>query len=132
MDKKNALAHLHVGVPMAIQFAITAIGVMVMQAALNNFGSVAIAGFTAANKVETLVTQPFVAIGITMATYCGQNRGARKMDRIRQGFALRWQSVFVPQSLLLCSTFLAAVFSPSYLSPIKTIWKMRCIMPNSI
>lgn len=84
-DNKNAKAHLRVGVPMAIQFAITAVGVMVMQAALNNFGSVAIAGFTAANKVETLVTQPFMAIGITMATYCGQNRGARKMDRIRQG-----------------------------------------------
>lgn len=86
--KKNALAHLRVGVPMAVQFAITAIGVMVMQSALNTFGSVAIAGFTAANKVEMLVTQPFAAIGITMATFCGQNRGARKMDRIRQGIRI--------------------------------------------
>ncbi len=104
LDKKNALAHLHVGVPMAIQFAITAIGVMVMQAALNNFGSVAIAGFTAANKVETLVTQPFVAIGITMATYCGQNRGARKMDRIRQG-------VRIALAIGFCATIFAALLN---------------------
>lgn len=103
-DSKNAKSHLRIGVPMAIQFAITAVGVMVMQAALNNFGPVAIAGFTAANKVEMLVTQPFAAIGITMATYCGQNRGARKMDRIRQG-------IRVALIISFCTVIVAILFN---------------------
>lgn len=77
--------HLQIGLPMALQFSVTAIGVMVMQGALNKFGSTVIASYTAASKVENLVMQPMVAFGITMATYCGQNLGAGRMDRIRKG-----------------------------------------------
>lgn len=80
-----AWSHLNIGIPMALQFSITAIGVMVLQAALNGFGSTVIAAYTAASKVEQLVTQPFVTFGITMATYCGQNLGAKKIDRIKDG-----------------------------------------------
>lgn len=78
-------AHLRIGLPMALQFSVTAIGVMVVQGALNLFGSTVIAAYTAASKVEMLVTQPFNALGTTMATYCGQNRGAGSFRRIRQG-----------------------------------------------
>lgn len=84
-DREDARIHLSIGIPMALQFSVTAIGVMVMQAALNRFGSTAIASFTAAVKVEQLVNQPMNALGITMATYCGQNLGAGRMDRIRKG-----------------------------------------------
>ncbi|MFR1010297.1 MAG: MATE family efflux transporter [Ruminococcus sp.] len=71
---------------MAFQYSITAVGAMMMQSALNILGSVAIAGFTAASKIEQLVTQVYVALGTTMATYCAQNMGAGKILRIRQGF----------------------------------------------
>ena len=74
------------GFPMALQYTITAIGSMMMQAALNLLGSLAIAGFTAGSKIEQLVTQAYVALGTTMATYCAQNTGAGKVDRIRKGF----------------------------------------------
>ncbi|PHV70310.1 MATE family efflux transporter [Sporanaerobium hydrogeniformans] len=80
-----AVFHLKVGLPMALQFSVTAIGVMVIQGALNKFGSNVIAAFTAANKVEMLVTQVFPALGITMATYCGQNLGANQLERIKKG-----------------------------------------------
>lgn len=77
---------LRVGIPMALQFSITAVGTMMVQAALNILGSVAVAGFTAANKVEQLVTQAFTAMGVTMATYCAQNAGAGQTARLREGF----------------------------------------------
>lgn len=75
-----------VGFPMALQYSITAIGSMMMQSALNILGSVVIAGFTAGNKIEQLVTQAYIALGTTMATYSAQNMGAGKIDRIRKGF----------------------------------------------
>ena len=65
---------------------ITAIGTMMVQTALNLLGSTQVAAFTAANKIEQIVTQAYVAMGTTMATYCAQNIGAGKIKRIRQGF----------------------------------------------
>ena len=74
------------GVPMGLQYSITAIGTMMVQSALNILGSYAVAAFTAGNKIENIFTQAYVAIGTTMATYNAQNIGARKLDRVRQGF----------------------------------------------
>lgn len=76
---------LKVGMPMAFQFSITAIGVMVLQTALNAFGSTTVAAFASAAKIENLVTQLFPALGTTMATYTAQNYGAGKYERIRSG-----------------------------------------------
>lgn len=80
-----ACSHLNIGLPMAFQFSVTAVGIMVLQSALNVFGSTAIAAYTAASKVEMLVTQPFATLGVTMATYCGQNKGANDFQRIHKG-----------------------------------------------
>lgn len=77
---------MKIGLPMAFQYSITAIGTIVVQSALNMLGSVAVAGFSAANKIEQVFTQAYVAIGTTMATYCAQNIGARKLERVRSGF----------------------------------------------
>ena len=77
--------HLFIGLPMAFQFSITAIGTVILQGALNLFGSAAIAAYTAACKVESLVTQPAVSFGVTMANYSGQNLGADRVDRIKEG-----------------------------------------------
>lgn len=77
---------LGVGFPMALQYSITAIGTMMVQTSLNLLGSMAVAAFTAASKIEMLTTQLFAAMGTTMATYCAQNIGAGKIKRIREGF----------------------------------------------
>lgn len=76
---------LRVGIPMALQFGITASGTMIMQAAVNLYGATAVAAFTAASKVQGLITQGNVSIGQTMATYVGQNYGAGEYQRIRKG-----------------------------------------------
>lgn len=75
-----------IGFPMALQFSITAIGTMMVQSALNTLGSAAVAAFTAASKIEQVLTQAFVALGATMTSFCAQNRGAGKFTRIRKGF----------------------------------------------
>lgn len=85
LDWTFTCSHLNIGLPMAFQFSVTAVGIMILQAALNIFGSTVIAAYTAASKVEMLVTQPFATLGVTMATFCGQNRGANDWQRIRQG-----------------------------------------------
>ncbi len=76
---------LNMGIPMGLQFSITAIGTMIVQGAINLFGSAYIAGFSAAGKIQNVVTTAFVAFGATIATFAGQNRGAGRMDRVRQG-----------------------------------------------
>mgnify|MGYP004546907527 FL=1 len=77
---------LKIGLPMALQYSITAIGSMMVQSSLNILGSTLVAAFTAAGKIEQVVTQAYVAMGTTMATYSAQNIGAGSVKRIREGF----------------------------------------------
>ena len=76
---------LSVGIPMALNYSITAIGTMILQSAVNVFGSSVVAAFTAASKVSNTATQTMPTLGTAMATYCGQNLGAGKHDRIFRG-----------------------------------------------
>ncbi len=73
------------GVPMGLQYSITAIGSVILQSATNTLGSDAVAAVTAAGKISGFLACPFDAMGSTMATYGGQNVGAGRLDRIGQG-----------------------------------------------
>ena len=103
---------LSVGIPMALQFGITASGTMIMQSAVNLFGSTAVAAYTAAGKVQGMVFQGMIALGQTMATYTGQNFGKGDRKRIFQGvkLALLIGAVYA----LLCSV-LICISLPSVL-----------------
>ncbi|MFP3155539.1 MATE family efflux transporter [Lachnospiraceae bacterium ZAX-1] len=85
LDSCSVRQLLSIGVPMAVNYSITAIGVMVLQSAVNVFGSTVVAAYTAASKVDQLATQTMPALATTMSTYCGQNLGAGKYDRIYSG-----------------------------------------------
>lgn len=76
---------LYMGLPMALQFSITAIGSIILQSAVNALGSSVVAAVTAAGKVQMIVTQPMETLGLTMATFCGQNLGAGRIDRVKVG-----------------------------------------------
>ena len=76
---------LALGIPMGLQFSITAIGTVIVQGAVNVYGEDYMAGFSAAGKLQNIITTVFVAFGATIATYVGQNRGAGKADRVREG-----------------------------------------------
>ena len=83
---REATVHqMRMGVPMALQFSVTAAGTIVMQAAINMFGSAAVAAFTAAWRIQNILTQGMIAMGQTMAAYCGQNFGNKDFPRIREG-----------------------------------------------
>lgn len=75
----------YMGIPMGLQYSVTAIGSLVMQSAINGFGAVAVAGVTAAQKIHCFVACPIDALGSTMAPYTGQNMGAGKVSRITDG-----------------------------------------------
>ncbi len=79
-------SQISVGIPMGLQYSITAIGTMMVQSALNMLGSYHVAAFTAGNKIENIFTQAYVALGTAMATYNAQNIGAGKLERVREGF----------------------------------------------
>lgn len=106
-DKKFAWKHMAIGLPMAFQFSITAIGVVVLQGALNLFGASKIAAYTAAVKVEQLVTQPAGTFGVTMANYAGQNLGAGKIDRIKDGVK---KCAFITLGFSLFASFVLKFF----------------------
>ncbi|MBR6936426.1 MAG: MATE family efflux transporter [Prevotella sp.] len=76
---------LNAGIPMGLQFSITGIGIIMLQSANNALGTVYVAAFTASMRVKYLFTCVFENIGVAMATYCGQNVGAWKLQRIIMG-----------------------------------------------
>ena len=77
--------HFKLGLPMGFQSSIIAVGIVVVQFALNTLGTTEIAAYTAASKLDNLGILPLMSFGIGMATYVGQNHGANKPHRIRQG-----------------------------------------------
>lgn len=91
---------LNMGLPMGLQFSITAIGTMIVQSSLNLLGSVYIAGYSAAGKIQNMIIQVFPAMGVTVATFVGQNTGAGQYKRIRQG--VRQSQIIV----LICAVVL--------------------------
>lgn len=86
-DDKKIGKLLNNGIPMGLQFSITAIGIIMLQSANNALGTVYVASFTAAMRVKYLFTCVYENIGVAMATYCGQNIGARKLERIKLGIS---------------------------------------------
>lgn len=75
----------YMGIPMGLQYSVTAIGTLVVQTAINGFGSLTVAGVTAAQRINGFISCPIEAIGATMAPYSGQNMGAGKLDRVGKG-----------------------------------------------
>lgn len=76
---------MRIGIPMSIQNLFTSFGMMAIQSIINPFGSAVVAGYSAASKVDQIGMQPMMAIGNAMSTYAGQNFGAGRMDRIKEG-----------------------------------------------
>ena len=100
---------LGMGLPMGLQYSITAIGSILLQTGINGLGSHAVAAVSTGNKVTQVICCPLDALGTTVATYGGQNIGAKKLDRISKGMT----------SCLLFGTLysIVAYFIIRYLGP---------------
>lgn len=83
--QKSANLLIYIGIPMGFQTSIIAIGSIFLQSAVNYLGSIYVASYTVSCKIEQLAIQPFSTLGIVATTYTGQNLGAGKIDRIKDG-----------------------------------------------
>ncbi|MBQ4481879.1 MAG: MATE family efflux transporter [Lachnospiraceae bacterium] len=138
LNRQYTRLQLYIGVPMALQFGITASGTMIMQSAINIYGSVAVAGFTAASKVQNLLTQGMMAIGQTMTSYSGQNFGKGDLNRIDQGVkdAMKIMTVYSIVSAVLAvlilpyvmPLFFSAGVDLDSLLPWARIYMIECVI----
>lgn len=90
--RENFRVHTHlirkiiaIGFPMSLQMMFESLGIVIVQSVVNGFGPAVVAAYTAASKIDTIATQPMMAMGSAMSTYTGQNYGAKKYRRIREG-----------------------------------------------
>jgi putative MATE family efflux protein len=85
LSSKKILPLLGIGIPMGLQYSVTAIGSVILQWSVNLLGSVYVAAMATAQKITVFFQTPFEALGTTMATYAGQNVGAKKFERMNPG-----------------------------------------------
>ena len=112
LRKAEALRLLGMGVPVGLQFSITAIGSVILQSAVNSLGAVCVSGVAVAGKIYTLLACPFDALAMAATNFTGQNLGAGKYDRIKQG---TYACMFI--GILYCVLFvLIAQFGTRYLA----------------
>lgn len=112
---KLAKTLMYIGVPMGLQFSITAIGSIMLQSANNALGTACVAAFTSAIRIKMFFICPFESLGIAMATYSGQNYGAGKPERIWTGIKVSSLMMIIYAAftfvvLMLGSRFLALLF----------------------
>lgn len=100
------------GIPMGLQYSITAIGSTILQAAVNTLGSTYVAAMTAGSKMFNFTCCPFDALGSTMATYAGQNVGAAKIKRLGQGV----RSAMIIGSVYSVLSLIALYFTTDYIA----------------
>lgn len=93
------------GIPMALQFSITAMGTMIVQSSLNLLGSVYIAAYTGCNKIQVILIQFSIAMGSSIANFVGQNFGAGRIERVKEG---------VKTSIIMITMFNAAIMVVAY------------------
>ena len=85
ISKPHALKLCKIGFPMGFEYSVSALGAVIMQGAINALGTAAIAGQTTGEKIRQMFTLPMESVGMGMATYAGQNDGAKRYDRIKDG-----------------------------------------------
>lgn len=102
LDGRCCAALCAMGIPMGLQYSITAVGSIILQWAVNALGSTYVAAVAAGSKLIQLLSCPYDAMGDAMATYCGENVGAGKLDRLGKG---------IRSSLLLGLLYAAAALA---------------------
>lgn len=112
-DLRLAGGHIAVGLPMALQYSITAIGCIVQQTALNGLNGRfpgVVTAYAASSKIDNLANQTFCSLGTAMANYAGQNSGAGRFDRVRKG--VKAGMVYTLVGALLGIAFCAGLYDP--------------------
>lgn len=117
-DGETVKALLKVGAPMGFQFSITAIGSIMLQSANNALGTVYVAAFAAGIRIKMVFMVVLESFGMAMATFCGQNYGAGKTERIKDGVRASLVLIVAYSALAFavmwpCSRAFARIFAPA-------------------
>ena len=86
VDYKVIMKSVKLGVPLSLQFSMIAVSCMALQRVVNSFGSVVVAAFTTTSRIEQVIHQPYQTLGASLSTFSGQNYGAKKYDRVMEGY----------------------------------------------
>ena len=100
---------LILGIPVAAQTSIISVSTMVLQGVVNGFGETVMAAYTVVDRVEQIVQQPYTSLGTALTTFAGQNVGAQRLDRVKQGFKV---SVYLALGFSLMLLPIAYGFGP--------------------
>ena len=138
LSKEHIKTACIIGVPLGLEYSVTSIGNVVLQSAINSMGAVVAAAQICGERIRAIATMPMENVGMAIATYVGQNYGARRLDRIKEGVkagmiinvvycAAAWAMLFVfkkPLVYLLLGevTSIEAVKSVEYLTVITTLF----------
>ena len=138
LHREDTAIQLSVGLPMAVQYSITASGTMIMQSAINIFGSTAVAAFTAATKIQNILMQGLLSVGQALSSYAGQNYGYGAVDRVEQGTrdSMKYVVVYSLLAAVLALVFLlpmlrlffAADVDMSQIMPWASIYARECVV----
>lgn len=99
LDKPLLYKCMRLGIPVSLQMSMISVSCIALQWVVNGFGETIVAAFTAANRVEQLVQQPFNSLGTAVATFTGQNVGANQKERVKRGF---WVGLFISTIFSIC------------------------------
>ena len=105
--------HINIGIPMGIQMSVLSVGMLIIQFVLNGFGTIAIAAFTAAMRVDQIFAQCYLALGATIATFTAQNYGAKKLLRIKEGANI---AIIIAIIISAFSVLLLSLYSQNLIS----------------
>lgn len=86
VNKSIVVNTLKMGIPLSLQFSLIAISSMALQRVVNSFGAVTVAAFTAGSRIEQIIHQPYQTLSTALATFTGQNYGADKKIRMKDGY----------------------------------------------
>lgn len=130
IDRNMIRKVVRLGVPMSMQFSLIAISSMALQRVVNSFGPSVATAFTTTNRIEQLIHQPYMTLGASLSTFCGQNYGAQRTDRVYEGYKTGTVIMLILSSILIvvmqffgrpiASLFLDADESP-YIITLATI-----------
>ena len=85
-NKDVTISVMKLGIPLSLQFSMIAVSCMALQKVVNSFGKTTMAAFAATSRIEQIIHQPYQTLGAALSTFTGQNYGARKMDRVKEGY----------------------------------------------
>lgn len=100
-DSSMVSSMIRIAIPSTLQQSIVHIGMLLVQACVNTFGSAALAGYSAGTRIMSLSIVPMLAVGNAMSTFTAQNIGAGKLERVKEGYKMCYVLIF-STGIVLC------------------------------